>query len=99
MAVQPNQRGNGIGNKMMQFALRFAEQHHWKKVLLYSNTIFGKLHSPLPQVWLYRSAFRAKRTLFAREYKNGNRTLVVQKFQGNRQTFQLVVLPWERVRF
>ena len=35
----PALSGHGIGNKMMQFAIRFAEQHHWKKILLYSNTI------------------------------------------------------------
>lgn len=39
MAVNPKFRGQGIGNKMMQFAIRYAEQHHWKKILLYSNTI------------------------------------------------------------
>ena len=39
MAVSPALRGQGIGNQMMQFAIRFAEQHHWKKILLYSNTI------------------------------------------------------------
>ena len=63
MAVQPNQRGNGIGNKMMLFALRFAEQHHWKKVLLYSNTIlensihlyrkYGFIEVPLEPNGLY----------------------------------------------
>lgn len=39
MAVSPALRGQGIGNQMMQFAIRFAEQHHWEKILLYSNTI------------------------------------------------------------
>lgn len=39
MAVAPTLRGKGIGNQMMQFAIRFAEQHHWNKILLYSNTI------------------------------------------------------------
>lgn len=39
MAVSPALRGQGIGNQMMQFAIRFAEQHHWDKILLYSNTI------------------------------------------------------------
>ena len=39
MAVSPSLRGQGIGNQMMKFAIRFAEQHHWKKILLYSNTI------------------------------------------------------------
>ena len=39
MAVSSTLRGRGIGNKMMQFAIRFAEQHHWNKILLYSNTI------------------------------------------------------------
>ena len=39
MAVSPALRGQGIGNQMMQFAICFAEQHRWKKILLYSNTI------------------------------------------------------------
>ena len=38
MAVYPSQRGKGIGNKMMQFALRFAEKHHWERIILYSST-------------------------------------------------------------
>lgn len=38
MAVQKSKRGNGIGNQMMAFSNHFAEQHHWKKVVLYSNT-------------------------------------------------------------
>ncbi len=41
MAVAPSLRGHGIGNQMMQFAIRFAEQHHWEKILLYSNTILA----------------------------------------------------------
>ncbi len=48
MAVTSGEQGNGIGNKMMQFAIRFAEQHHWKKVILYSNT---KLQNA---IYLYR---------------------------------------------
>lgn len=38
MAVPKNFRGAGIGNQMMAFSIRFAEQHHWQKLLLYSNT-------------------------------------------------------------
>lgn len=39
MAIAPLHRGKGYGNTMMQFALQFAEQRHWDKLLLYSNTI------------------------------------------------------------
>lgn len=39
MAIAPTHRGKGYGNSMMQFALRFAEQRHWDKIILYSNTI------------------------------------------------------------
>lgn len=48
MAVAPALRGQGIGNQMMQFAIRFAEQHHWSKILLYSNTILEN------SIYLYR---------------------------------------------
>ena len=63
MAVKPALRGRGIGNKMMQFAIRFAEQHHWQKILLYSNTIlensihlyrkYGFIEVPLEPNGLY----------------------------------------------
>ena len=46
--VPPTLRGKGIGNLMMQFAIRFAEQHHWEKILLYSNTILEN------SIYLYR---------------------------------------------
>lgn len=39
MAVTPELRNQGIGNQMMTFSIRFAEQHHWKKLVLYSNRI------------------------------------------------------------
>ena len=39
MAIHPIHRNKGYGNSMLQFAIRFAEQHHWQKVILYSNTI------------------------------------------------------------
>jgi N-acetylglutamate synthase-like GNAT family acetyltransferase len=39
MAIQPSYRGKGYGNTMIQFAISFAEQHHWKKIILYSNTL------------------------------------------------------------
>jgi len=38
MALHPNERGKGYGNLMMQFAIRYAEQHHWRTLLLYSST-------------------------------------------------------------
>ena len=65
MAVQPNQRGNGIGNKMMQFALRFAEQHHWKKCC-YIPTPFWKTPFTLPQVWFYQEVPLEPNGLYSR---------------------------------
>lgn len=38
MAVAKSHRGKGIGNLMMAFSIRFAEQHHWKNLVLYSST-------------------------------------------------------------
>lgn len=48
MAVTPSLRGIGIGNKIMQFAIQFAEQHHWNKLILYSNTSLEN------SIYLYR---------------------------------------------
>lgn len=39
MAVTPKERGKGYGNLIMQFAIRYAEQHHWRSLILYSSTI------------------------------------------------------------
>ncbi|MDC0872582.1 GNAT family N-acetyltransferase [Flavobacteriaceae bacterium] len=39
MAIDPKHRGLGYGNIMMQFAIAFAEKHHWDKIILYSSTI------------------------------------------------------------
>jgi N-acetylglutamate synthase-like GNAT family acetyltransferase len=39
MAITPKERGKGYGNSIMQFAIRYAEQHYWKSLILYSNTI------------------------------------------------------------
>lgn len=38
MAVSKAMRGKGIGQKMLQFCLSFAQQEGWKKLILYSNT-------------------------------------------------------------
>ena len=38
MAVSPSHRGKGYGNKMMLFALDFAKDMRWKKVILYSSS-------------------------------------------------------------
>ena len=39
MAVPKALRGQGIGNLMIRFSIRYAEQHHWRKLVLYSNTV------------------------------------------------------------
>lgn len=39
MAIDPNYRGKGYGNTMMQFAIAFAEKRNWNKIILYSSTI------------------------------------------------------------
>lgn len=38
MAVSKDFRGQGIGQKMMQFCLDYARKAGWKKLILYSNT-------------------------------------------------------------
>lgn len=74
MAVLPSLRGLGIGNKMMQFSIRFAEQHHWEKILLYSNTIlensihlyrkYGYMEVPMePEVLYSRGNIKMELTL------------------------------------
>lgn len=74
MAVLPSLRGMGIGNSMMQFSIRFAEQHHWEKILLYSNTIlensihlyrkYGYIEVPMePEVLYSRGNIKMELTL------------------------------------
>jgi N-acetylglutamate synthase-like GNAT family acetyltransferase len=48
MAVTPNERGKGYGNQIIQFAIHFAEQHKWEKIILYSSTILEN------SIYLYR---------------------------------------------
>lgn len=48
MAIDPKYRGQGYGNIMMQFAIAFAEKHHWEKIILYSSTILEN------SIYLYR---------------------------------------------
>ena len=38
MAVEKNERNNGYGNKMIQFAIFFGRKRNWKEIFLYSNT-------------------------------------------------------------
>lgn len=38
MAVSPNYRHKGIGQKMMQFCIDFSKDKNWDKIILYSNT-------------------------------------------------------------
>ena len=39
MAIREDFRGKGYGTHLMQFALHFTDQHHWKKLLLYSLSL------------------------------------------------------------
>jgi GNAT superfamily N-acetyltransferase len=39
MAVLPNQRGRGIGQKLVQHCINFAEEEGFTRLLLYSNTV------------------------------------------------------------
>ena len=48
MAIDPKYRGQGYGNVMMQFAIDFAEKHHWEKIILYSSTVLEN------SIYLYR---------------------------------------------
>tara|TARA_B100000767_G_scaffold260348_1_gene270944 strand:- start:449 stop:916 length:468 start_codon:yes stop_codon:yes gene_type:complete len=38
MAVKSEFQGQKIGQKLMHFMIKFAEEHHWSKIILYSNT-------------------------------------------------------------
>lgn len=37
MAITPAARGKRIGQKLMQYALDFAKEEGWKKIIIYSN--------------------------------------------------------------
>lgn len=50
MAVDKNCRGQGIGQLMLDHAVVFAEKHHWKKLILYSNTLLENA------IYLYRKS-------------------------------------------
>ena len=38
MAIIPDERGNGYGNKAMKFLIQFAKKKKWSRLILYSNT-------------------------------------------------------------
>ena len=38
MAIIPEERGKGYGNKAMKFLIGFAKNKNWSKIILYSNT-------------------------------------------------------------
>ncbi len=38
MAVDPNYQGFKIGQALLSFAIDYAKQQHWKKIVLYSST-------------------------------------------------------------
>ena len=38
MAVSPEFQGKKIGQKLLDFCIKFAKEKQWKKILLYSNT-------------------------------------------------------------
>jgi len=48
MAVSPEARGKGIGQKLMLFCIDLAKNKKWKKLILYSNT---KLEN---SIYIYR---------------------------------------------
>ncbi|MCF6224431.1 MAG: GNAT family N-acetyltransferase [Flavobacteriaceae bacterium] len=48
MAVSPEVRGKGIGQKLMQFCIAFSKKNKWDKLILYSNT---KLEN---SIYIYR---------------------------------------------
>lgn len=66
MAVREDMQGLGYGTQLMQFALRFAEQHHWKKLLLFSNR---KLEN---SIYLYQKFGFEEVPLGNPPYKRGN---------------------------
>ena len=37
MAITPEERGKGYGNKAMKYLIRFAKNKKWSKLILYSN--------------------------------------------------------------
>lgn len=66
MAIREDLRGKGYGTYLMQFALDFTKQHHWKKLLLYSNT---KLEN---SIYLYRKFGFKEVPLEDAPYARGN---------------------------
>ncbi|MCK5637209.1 MAG: GNAT family N-acetyltransferase, partial [Flavobacteriaceae bacterium] len=48
MAVSPESRGKGIGQKLMDYCIEFAKSKNWEKLVLYSNT---KLEN---SIYIYR---------------------------------------------
>jgi len=48
MAVSPKSRGKGIGQKLMEYCIKFSKSKNWEKLLLYSNT---KLEN---SIYIYR---------------------------------------------
>ena len=48
MAVSPEHRGKGIGQKLMDYCIEFAKSKNWEKLVLYSNT---KLEN---SIYIYR---------------------------------------------
>jgi len=59
-------RGMGYGTQLLQFALRFADQHHWKKLFLFSNR---KLEN---SIYLYRKFGFEEVSLGKAPYSRGN---------------------------
>ncbi len=48
MAVDPNFQGLKIGQELMEFAIQFARDSNWEKIILYSHTKLG------PAIYIYR---------------------------------------------
>jgi len=66
MAIREDLRGMCYGTQLLQFALRFADQHHWKKLFLFSNR---KLEN---SIYLYRKFGFEEVSLGKAPYSRGN---------------------------
>jgi len=67
MAIKPDQRGKGYGNKMIEFAISFGKKNNWKKIYLYSST---KLKN---SIYLYKKHnFKEVRIGDENPYKRGD---------------------------
>ena len=72
MAVNETHQGKGYGNQLLRFIIRFSEQHHWNKILLYSNTSLEN------SIYLYRKFGFKEIPIGDTPYKRGNIKMELQ---------------------